>query len=79
MLPIDAIIAVRQARLRKPLYFSHLDSLRFDGDALRTLSHVHRLDHHPHGSPELRDPPPVIAGTADIAVNGSTGRAIVRS
>ena len=42
------------------------------------LSRTDGLFLHPHGSPELRVSAPVIAGTADIAVNGITGRAIVR-
>ena len=33
---------------------------------------------HPHVSPELRVSAPVIVGTADIAVNGITGRAIAQ-
>jgi Ca-activated chloride channel homolog len=33
---------------------------------------------HPQGSPGLRVPAPVVAGTADIVINGITGRATIR-
>ncbi len=33
---------------------------------------------HPQGSPGLRVPAPIVAGTADIVINGITGRATIR-